>query len=76
LPPAGSRWAPAPTRAAGWCELTEAGEAKRKEAQTHWKTAQQNINALLGVERVLALHLLVDEAMALLGGDEEPDAED
>jgi DNA-binding MarR family transcriptional regulator len=57
-------------------ELTEAGEAKRKEAQTHWKTAQQNINALLGVERVLALHLLVDEAMALLGGDEEPDAED
>ncbi|CAA2107450.1 MarR family winged helix-turn-helix transcriptional regulator [Variovorax paradoxus] len=57
-------------------ELTEAGEAKRREAQSHWKTAQLKLNALLGVERVIALHEIIDEAMALLGGDEEPDIED
>ncbi|WP_295980329.1 MarR family winged helix-turn-helix transcriptional regulator [uncultured Variovorax sp.] len=57
-------------------QLTEEGEAKRREALAHWKTAQQKLNALLGVERVLALHLLIDEAMELLGGDEEPASDD
>ncbi|WP_432730800.1 MarR family winged helix-turn-helix transcriptional regulator [Variovorax sp. W6] len=57
-------------------QLTEDGEVKRREALAHWKTAQQKLNALLGVERVLALHLLIDEAMELLGGEEEPASDD
>lgn len=57
-------------------QLTEEGEVKRREALAHWKTAQQKLNALLGVERVLALHLLIDEAMELLGGEEEPASDD
>lgn len=57
-------------------QLTEEGEIKRREALAHWKTAQQKLNALLGVERVLALHLLIDEAMELLGGEDEPVGDD
>ena len=51
-------------------QVTASGEAKRREAQQYWKTAQQKMNALLGVERVVALHQLIDEAMALLGADD------
>jgi DNA-binding MarR family transcriptional regulator len=57
-------------------QLTESGEAKRREAQQYWKSAQQKINALLGVERVLALHQLVDDALELLGADDESAIED
>lgn len=46
--------------------ITEAGRAKRHEAQRHWKAAQESINKLLGVERVLALHALIDESLILL----------
>lgn len=66
---------------AGWVELsagpdarsrsvtiTEAGRAKRSEAQRHWKAAQQSLNRLLGAERVLALHSLIDESIGLLAG--------
>jgi len=52
-------------------EVTGAGRVKRAEAQRHWRTAQEKLNALLGVDRVLALHALVDESIALLGGLEE-----
>lgn len=52
-------------------QLTDSGEAKRREAQAHWKTAQQKLNALLGVERVLALHVLIDESLELLGADDQ-----
>ena len=52
-------------------EVTEAGRVKRAEAQRHWRTAQEKLNALLGVDRVLALHALVDESIALLGGLDE-----
>jgi DNA-binding MarR family transcriptional regulator len=78
-----------PLIAAGWISLgagadarsrlvqiTEEGDAKRREAQLHWKAAQQKLTALLGVERVLALHRLIDESMELLGAEDEPDAED
>lgn len=51
-------------------QVTVSGEAKRREAQQYWKLAQQKMNALLGVERVIALHQLIDEAMALLGADD------
>ena len=64
---------------AGWVELaagadarsrkvsiTAAGIAKRKEALQHWKVAQKSLNHLLGDGRVLALHRLINESMALL----------
>lgn len=63
-----------PLVSAGWLEvgqgpdarsrmvhLTEAGREKRQEAQRRWRTAQEQLNATLGVERVLALHALIDE---------------
>ena len=57
--------------------ITEAGRQKRSEAQAHWKVAQQRLNATLGEARVLALHALIDESLALLsptdmGEDDEP----
>ncbi|MFT3815173.1 MAG: MarR family winged helix-turn-helix transcriptional regulator [Acidovorax sp.] len=72
-----------PLAAAGWVEMaagadarsrlvaiTEAGRAKRQEAQRHWRAAQQSLNDMLGLERVAALHAMLDECMALLGEDE------
>lgn len=56
--------------------VTPEGEEKRREALAHWKTAQQKLNALLGVDRVLALHLLIDESMELLGAEDVPDGDD
>lgn len=50
--------------------LTEAGREKRLQAQRHWKAAQLGLNAMLGNERVAALHLLVDESLALLAAEE------
>jgi DNA-binding MarR family transcriptional regulator len=46
--------------------ITEAGRAKRAEAQRLWRAAQAGLNEMLGVERVAALHLLIDESIALL----------
>ena len=46
--------------------ITEAGRDKRQEAQRHWKAAQQGLNDLLGVQRVIALHALLDESLQLL----------
>ena len=68
-----------PLIAAGWVELgsgadgrsrsvniTPAGRDKRSEAQRRWRAAQEGLNALLGVERVKALHALVDDSLDLL----------
>lgn len=44
-------------------EVTEAGRAKRVEAQRAWKQAQLDLNARLGDKRVVALHALVDDCM-------------
>ena len=68
-----------PLIAAGWLELsdgpdgrtrsvaiTEAGREKRAEAQRHWRAAQDRLNRRLGVERVAALHALIDDALAIL----------
>lgn len=73
-----------PMLAAGWLTQTEGpdarsrlvgitdeGRKKRTEAQRHWRAAQEKLNALLGIERVLALHQLVDESIALLQDSEE-----
>lgn len=53
-------------------QATDAGHDKRREAQRHWKVAQQTLNAQLGVERVMALHALVDSSLAILQGAEDP----
>ena len=47
-------------------EITESGRAKRQEASKLWRAAQESLNQTLGVERVNALHLLIDDALALL----------
>ena len=78
-----------PLVAAGWVVLgagadarsrlvqaTAAGHDKRREAQRHWKVAQQTLNAQLGAQRVVALHALIDESLALLqGADDEHDTQ-
>lgn len=46
--------------------ITQAGRDKRAEAQRRWKVAQESLNQLLGAQRVLALHALIDDSMALL----------
>jgi DNA-binding MarR family transcriptional regulator len=52
---------------------TEAGQAKRTEAQRKWRLAQEGINATLGVARVLALHALIEESLELLSPLESGD---
>ena len=77
---------------AGWVELsagsdarsrsvvvTAVGVAKQVQAREHWKAAQQTLNRVLGMERVLALHTLINESMDLLSALEipsEPGADD
>jgi DNA-binding MarR family transcriptional regulator len=74
---------------AGWIELaagtdarsrtvvlTAEGRAKREDARVRWKVAQEQLNVLLGVDRVLALHNLINESLELLspiesGADDE-----
>lgn len=50
--------------------ITPAGREKLAEVRNNWKIAQLGINALLGVERVLALHGLLDECTSLLQAGE------
>lgn len=47
-------------------EITPEGLAKRTEAKERWKAAQLQLNATLGEERVIALHALIQESMAML----------
>ncbi len=46
--------------------ITEAGRSKRTEAQRRWKVAQLGLNKTLGVQRVVALHALINESLELL----------
>lgn len=68
-----------PLIAAGWVALTdgsdgrsrcvtitEAGRNKRAVAQRHWKSAQLGLDQTLGVQRVAALHALINQSLALL----------
>lgn len=55
-------------------EATDAGRDKRAEAQRAWKQAQLALNARLGDERIVALHQLIDDCMAVLdAADDEED---
>ena len=51
---------------------TDAGRAKRAQAQLEWKRAQLAFNARIGDARVIRLHALIDECLALLNAT--PDA--
>lgn len=68
-----------PLLAAGWVELssgadgrsrsvtiTEPGRVKQTEGQRRWRVAQEGLNGLLGVQRVVALHALLDESLSTL----------
>jgi DNA-binding MarR family transcriptional regulator len=72
-----------PLITAGWVELgagedgrsrsicaTPAGREKRAQAQRHWKQAQERLNQSLGLQRVQALHALIQESLALLANPE------
>ncbi len=50
--------------------LTDAGRAKRIEAQRAWKAAQLAFNDKLGAARVAQLHALLDECLQRLAADE------
>jgi len=54
-------------------EATDAGRALRQHAQRAWKQAQVALNARLGEARVVALHTLLDECVALLADVGEDD---
>lgn len=58
--------APGPDARSRLVCITPAGRDKRQEAQRRWRVAQEALNARLGVERVVALHALLDECQALL----------
>lgn len=52
-------------------QATPEGQAKRSEAQRRWRAAQETVNQRLGAERVIALHALIDESLALLDSAED-----
>ena len=55
--------------------LTEAGREKRAEAQREWKRAQLAFNDHIGEERVVRLHALIDECLALMNENvDEPES--
>lgn len=72
-----------PLLAAGWLEqgagadgrtrsirITDAGRTKQADAQRRWKQAQTRLQALLGTERVAALHELLDDCTQRLADAE------
>ncbi|HSV83133.1 MAG TPA: MarR family winged helix-turn-helix transcriptional regulator [Ramlibacter sp.] len=52
-------------------EATAAGLAKRVEGQRAWKAAQTALNERMGVERVAALHELLDACIECLDDDSD-----
>jgi len=49
-------------------QVTDAGRVKRAEAQRDWKRAQLAFNEQMGDARVVRLHALIDECLALMNG--------
>lgn len=52
-------------------EITDEGRAVREQSQRAWKKAQLRVNAVLGAERVVALHALLDDCIGLLQAAED-----
>ena len=61
---------PGPDRRSRSISITDAGRDKWHQARAHWKRAQQRINGMLGEDRVVALHSLIDESLDLLAPNE------
>ena len=57
---------PGPDARSRLVRATDAGREKRQEAQRRWRVAQESLNRRLGMERVVALHALLDECQDLL----------
>lgn len=57
-------------------EATETGRAKRAEGQRAWKAAQVALNERLGMERVNALHELLEACIESLDDDAECPTDD
>ena len=57
-------------------EATDAGRGKRLEAQRAWKQAQLALNAQLGVDRIAALHVLIDDCLEALDAEEAERSDD
>jgi DNA-binding MarR family transcriptional regulator len=55
---------------------TDEGKALRAEAQRAWKRAQLSLNERLTPQRVVKLHALIDECMALLDEAEDEGSPD
>ena len=51
--------------------ITHAGRAKRDQAQRYWEAAQEKVSRTLGIERVLALHALIDDSLELLADNDD-----
>ncbi len=75
-----------PLVAAGWLALssgpdgrsrevtmTPAGRLKFRGARRRWQAAQNQLTRALGRSRVVALHALIDESLALLAGQAQDD---
>jgi DNA-binding MarR family transcriptional regulator len=55
---------------------TPAGRDKRIEAQRRWRVAQEDLNTMLGTQRVAALHALLDECSERLAPPTHGDSDD
>ena len=58
--------APGPDGRSRSVTITASGRAKRIDAQRHWKVAQSGLSQLLGAQRVMALHALINESLDML----------
>ena len=56
-------------------EITPAGQVKRAEAMQAWRAAQASLDDVLGIERVAALHDMLDASMELLGGSSDQNSD-
>jgi DNA-binding MarR family transcriptional regulator len=56
--------------------LTDTGTALRTQARVRWKRAQTEVNTTLGAERVVALHTLVQDCLALLQPEPEENVDE
>lgn len=67
---------PGPDGRSRLLSATQSGREKRQEAQRRWRVAQEGINHLLGAPRVVELHELIDECMALLSPASQAEDDD
>lgn len=64
---------PGPDARSRQLQATAEGRTRRQQMKANWKRAQLSLNERLGEERVQQLHGLLDECLALMRGEPEPD---